>query len=234
MSNTARSIWYKQSLAMVMFCIVIGYLLTHADFISSFNQQWIDRDVRGNGLIGALYFFCIAAVITACGAPRQIVAFLGGYAFGSITGLLLATVATLVGCIITFYISKIVLKPIIRKKFQTQYQRINVFLAAQPTRKTIIIRLLPLGSNVLTNLVAGSTNVKSKAFFVGSFIGYIPQMLIFCLLGKGMLVNSEWQILASVVLLFVSSYLSFSLYRKHKRGLETDTRITARNVAESR
>jgi len=214
--------WYKQGLGTVVFCIVIGYVFTNIDMLNAFNQTWIDRDIRDDGLKGALYFFGISLIITACGAPRQIVAFLGGYAFGSIPGVILATVATLGGCIVTFYASKMMVKPLIQRKFHKQSLRINTFLVKQPTRKTIIIRLLPVGSNVLTNLIAGSTNVSPRAFFIGSLIGYIPQMFIFALLGKGMLIGSEWKIIVSVLLLLISSYLSLSLYKKHRSSLEVN------------
>ncbi len=220
MSKASSLKWYKQGLGTVVLCVVIGYFFTYMDIASSFNQTWIDRDIRDNGLKGAMYFFAISVVITACGAPRQVVAFLGGYAFGAISGVMLATAATLGGCIVTFYLSKLVIKPLIRQRFHKQAERVNAFLAKQPTRKTIIIRLMPLGSNVLTNLIAGSTNVSPRAFFIGSGIGYIPQMFIFALLGKGMLIGSEWKIIVSVLLFFVSSYLSFLLYKKHRLSLE--------------
>jgi uncharacterized membrane protein YdjX (TVP38/TMEM64 family) len=215
--------WYKQGLGSVVLSLILAYIFTNLDMVSSVNQTWIDRDIRGNGLNGALYFVGISVLITACGAPRQIVAFLGGYAFGALTGVMLATGGTLGGCIVTFYASKILIKPLIRQRFHKQAGRINSFLAKQPTRKTIIIRLLPVGSNVLTNLIAGSTNVSPRAFFIGSGIGYIPQMCIFSLLGKGLLVGSEWKIIVSVLLLLVSSYLSLSLYKKHRLSLAPNT-----------
>lgn len=225
MSKERSLKWYKQGLGTVVLCVVIGYVFTYIDIASSFNQTWIDRDIRDSGLKGALYFFSISVLITACGAPRQIVAFLGGYAFGAISGVILATVAALGGCIITFYVSKIVIKPLIRKRFHKQSERVNAFLANEPTQKTIIIRLLPLGSNVLTNLIAGSTNVSPRAFFIGSGIGYMPQMFIFSLLGKGVLIGSEWKIIVSMLLLFVSSYVSFSLYKKHRTSLEQSSLV---------
>jgi uncharacterized membrane protein YdjX (TVP38/TMEM64 family) len=120
-------------------------------------------------------------------------------------------------------VSKVMIKPLVRKKFDKHSLRINTFLTNHPIRKTIIIRLLPVGSNVLTNLVAGSTSVSPRAFFIGSCIGYIPQMFIFSLLGKGMLMGSEWKIIGSVLLLSISSYLSFSLYKKHRSSLEANT-----------
>ncbi|GAC35573.1 TVP38/TMEM64 family protein [Paraglaciecola polaris] len=220
MNKTFNNKWYKHGVGTISFCIVIGLLLTNLDIFSSFNETWVDRDIRNAGIIGWIYFLGIGVVATACGAPRQVVAFLGGYAFGAISGTLLATLAATMGCAITFYISKCVIKPLVQRKFNYQSKQADNFLRYAPTRKTIIIRLLPFGSNVLTNIIAGSTNVSPKAFFVGSTIGYLPQMLIFSLLGKGILVGSEWKILFSTLLFLFSSYLSFLLYKKYRFNLK--------------
>ncbi len=210
--------WYKQGIATVVLCFAIGWLLTNVDILTSFNQNWIDRDIRANGISGLFYFLAIGIVLTACGFPRQLVAFLGGYAFGFFWGTLIATLAALLGCVLVFYTSKYAVGPLIRKKFARQTAAIDRFLDTQPTRKTIIIRLLPIGSNILTNLLAGTTKVKARAFFVGSAVGYLPQMIVFALLGKGMLIGSEWKIAVSIVLLVISSVLSINVYKRYKRS----------------
>lgn len=208
--------WYKRGFGLVLVCIIISILVSKLGLFSEFNQTWIDRDIRNSGWQGALYFATIGVLMTACGAPRQLLAFLGGYAFGVSIGFVYSTLATVVGCIVSFYVSKLLIRPIIRKKFNHQAIHIDRFLINGATRKTIIIRLLPVGSNVLTNLIAGATSVKPHAFFIGSAIGYMPQMLVFALLGKGLLIGSEWKIATSLVLLLVSSFLSVSLYNKYR------------------
>ena len=81
---------------------------------------------------------------------------------------------------------------------------------------TIIIRLLPFGSNLITNMVAGVAQINNRQFFLGSFIGYLPQMIIFALVGSGIEVMSVWKISLSIALLLVSSILSGHLYNKYK------------------
>jgi uncharacterized membrane protein YdjX (TVP38/TMEM64 family) len=208
--------WYKQGLVSALLCIVVWVLLTNIDMFSSFNETWIDRDIRNNGMQGAIYFMLVGATMTACGAPRQLLAFLGGYSFGAVMGVFLSTLATLLGCVMAFYFSRLIIRPFIKRRFASKLSGIDAFLTQQPTCKTIIIRLLPIGSNVLTNCLAGSTGVKPSAFFIGSLIGYVPQMIVFALLGKGLLIGSEWKIIVSFVMLLVSSYISFSLYKKYK------------------
>ncbi|GAC05694.1 MAG: DedA family protein [Alteromonadaceae bacterium] len=219
MTESSNYTWYKHGLGTLGICVVIGLVLSNFNIFSSLNENWIDRDIRDSGGIGLIYFVGLGAITTACGAPRQIVAFLGGYAFGAIGGTLFSTIAVTIGCSVTFYISKYLVKPFVQRKFAHQSKIADSFLSIAPTRKTIIIRMLPLGSNVLTNIVAGSTNVSPKAFITGSMLGYLPQMLIFALLGKGLLVGSEWKIILSAVLFLLSSLLSYSLYKKYHFNL---------------
>ncbi|WP_371195106.1 TVP38/TMEM64 family protein [Glaciecola sp. SC05] len=217
MASKERFVWYKHGLGTVVLCVLIAFVLSYTDVFSAFNEGWIDRDVRDQGIQGAVYFVVVATMLTACGAPRQVMAFLGGYAFGFVSGALLATLATVLGCMLAFFASKLLIRPFIRKRFARKAKQIDSFLHYHPFRKTIIIRLLPVGSNIMTNLLAGTTSVKASAFFVGSALGYLPQMVIFALLGKGLFIGSEWKIAVSILLLLVSSFMSVSLYKKYRR-----------------
>ena len=153
---------------------------------------------------------------TACGFPRQITAFLGGYAFGLLNGVLLATLGVTFGCILAFYFARILARSMVKKKFPNKVNGINRFLHHGAFTKTIVIRLLPIGNNLITNLVVGVTHAKASHFVAGSFIGYLPQMIVFAIAGSGVEVLSFWKIGLSVFLFIVSSLLSARLYRQYK------------------
>jgi len=234
MNKKQQFVWYKNGLGSVVVCIFIALLFSYTDIFSGFNQAWIDRDIRDHGLQGAVYFIALAAVLTGCGAPRQLVAFLGGYAFGFVFGVVFATLATLLGCFIAFYASRFLVRPIVCKRFKRQVDYVDRFLLQTPIYKTIIIRLLPVGSNFLTNIFAGATSVRASAFFIGSAIGYVPQMVIFALLGKGLFIGSEWKIALSVSMLLISSYMSISIYRKYRREDAAITKLHEDASAQSK
>ncbi|MGY0591803.1 MAG: TVP38/TMEM64 family protein, partial [Paraglaciecola chathamensis] len=117
-------------------------------------------------------------------------------------------------------VARFLLKPVVRRRYASRIHSINRFVEDSPVTKTIIIRLLPLGSNFLTNLMAGVTNVKARHFILGSGIGYIPQMALFALMGKGIVVMSIWKVALSVVMLGICVGLSILLYKKYKHALE--------------
>ncbi len=202
--------------------ISIGLILSSLGAWDGINEQWIDAHIRNQGFSGVLTFVGFCALFTACGFPRQLAAFLGGYAFGFISGTLLATIATALGCTLSFYVAKIIARPTIRKKYPAKIKAIHSFLDHKTFSKTIIIRLLPVGSNLVTNLVAGVARINVKAFVAGSFVGYLPQMIVFALAGSGIEVMSVWKISISIALFIVSSILSGYLYRDYKKNHKKD------------
>ena len=97
-------------------------------------------------------------------------------------------------------------------------------LAGSPFNATLALRLLPVGNNLALNLLAGMAGVSLVPFLAGSAIGYLPQTVVFALLGKGIRVDGAWQLGLGVGLFVVSAVIGLLLLRQHKAGraLEED------------
>ena len=72
--------------------------------------------------------------------------------------------------------------------------RLDRFLMANAFRATLTIRLLPVGSNIAMNLLAGVSGVAAAPFLLASVLGYVPQTVVFALLGGGVRVSEGLQI----------------------------------------
>jgi uncharacterized membrane protein YdjX (TVP38/TMEM64 family) len=83
----------------------------------------------------------------------------------------------------------------------------------------LLVRLLPLGSNWMINIAAGVSSVRKWPFFLGSALGYVPQMLIFSLVGSGTRVDQFWQVAIAMALLVLATVLGMVLYRGAGRGM---------------
>ncbi len=207
-----------RGLLMIAVLVVLGFLLREWGIGGVFDKAWVDTHIRGNGSIGELLFLGAAALLATVGFPRQVISFLGGYAFGLNFGVLLGLAATSIGCIIAFSFSRFVARDFVSSKFPGRIQRVDKFLEHNTFAMTLLIRLLPVGSNVATNLIAGVSSAGGIAFVGGSTIGYIPQTVVFALLGSGINLDPELRISLSVALFFVSAALGVFLYRRYKRG----------------
>lgn len=205
-----------RSVALFALLIGIGVLIKTTSLGDMLDKDWIDEAVRGHGIQGELLFLAVGAFFTAVGLPRQAVAFFAGYAFGIGLGTLIGVAAAALGCVTTFTISRYLVRDLVIHKFPERLKRLDAFLSENTFTTTILIRFLPLGSNVLTNMLAGVSSVRVVPFVAGSAIGYIPQMLIFAIAGSGFAVEPNLRLAASVVLFAVSGALGLWLYRRYR------------------
>ena len=169
-----------------------------------------------SGAEGALLLFLALTVLSSIGLPRQISAFACGYSLGLIEGTLIATMAVTLGCWLTVTFSATFLKNFIKQRYPNQQQKIVGFLSEKLFYKAIVIRLLPIGSNFLTNLIVGVCDLNHKKFVSGSCIGFIPQMIIFTLAGTGVKLANNTHLIASVTLFIIAGILSLWLYKQHR------------------
>ena len=198
--------------------VVVGMLLRALDEGSLLNADWIDAQIRGHGLAGYALFLGAGILFTSVGLPRQIVCFLGGYAYGFLAGAALALSATVLGCAVTFLFARFMGRDLITHRLPKRLRRADGFIAAHPFSLTLLIRLLPVGSNVATNLVAGLSSAALLPFLAASALGHLPQTLVFALIGSGIKVNPEVRISLGVVLFAVSMAIGAYLYNRFRRN----------------
>ncbi|MDH4557298.1 VTT domain-containing protein [Pseudomonas sp. BN417] len=216
-----------KGLGLILSLALVGYLFDSSDLGNAVNEAWIDAHIRGHGLEGTLLFLAMGALFTAVGLPRQIIAFLAGYAFGLVPGTLLGTLAALLGCLITFIYARSFGRSLLRERLGKRAARFDQFIHEHPFSMTLLIRLLPVGSNLLTNLAAGISSARMAPFLAASFIGFLPQTLVFTLVGSGINVAPTLRVGLATVLFLLSGMLGAYLYHRHRHGLGIDDKVDA-------
>lgn len=207
----------------VMLTLALGlYAWEAADLSNALTNDWIETHIMGQGLAGEALFVGLAALATGLGLPRQVVSGLAGYAFGLALGSALALAGTVAGCVGAFYYARVLARAPIQNKFSGRVRKLDDFLHDNTFSMTLLVRMLPVGSNVATNLAAGVSSVRAAPFFGGSALGYAPQTVIFALLGSGVAVDPGLRISLSVVLFVASALLGVYLYRHFRHGKSLD------------
>ncbi|TKB46439.1 TVP38/TMEM64 family protein [Thalassotalea mangrovi] len=215
LSTPVKKHLLKAILSFALF-LSIALILQNYLFEDMFSTPFW-RQLSPSSISVQVAFIAVAAITTMFGFPRQAIAFVAGYGLGFWHGTLIATFATLLGSVLCFSFAT---------RLSTHYQlatssklvkRLSAFLASNVFQKTLIVRLFPFGSNLLTNLAAGISQVNKVAFFSATLIGYLPQMIIFSLSGSGINMQSQWQLLLSGLLLCISLGLGVWLYRKEQK-----------------
>ncbi|WP_281560842.1 VTT domain-containing protein [Thalassomonas sp. RHCl1] len=206
------------TLVIVLIALVGSNTVTLADLShlnpASWGQYLIEQQVIPQGPAGMITLFIFLSITTAIGLPRQVAAFVSGYSFGALFGAVLATLAATIGCLLTFSVSRHLLSHRVSAKYPKQISKVSSFIEQQTLAKTIIIRLLPLGSNLMTNILAGVTRVSAKPYVLGSLLGFIPQMLIFSFAGSGVKLADEQQVYVTLGLFLTIALIGGYLVRQ--------------------
>jgi len=170
----------------------------------------LDARVAAAGENGPLGFVALGALACAAGVPRQVVAYAGGLALGFWPGAMLALLAETLGCAADFYWARLGARGWVVRWLHGQgggrLDRLDRFLCARAFTATLTLRLLPVGSNLVLNLLAGVSGVAAGPFLLASLLGYVPQTAVFALLGSGVRV-SGWVTVALGTAGFAASTL---------------------------
>lgn len=209
---------YVPGLIFLLTLIAVGYVAESGLLGGLLSEEWIDREVRGQGIPGELLFLAVGGFATAVAVPRHIISFLGGYAFGFGLGGALAVAATEIGCVLDFFYARVVGRPLLSARMGARVRRIEAFLAANPFAMTLLVRLLPVGNNFATSLTAGVSRVPARPFLLGSLLGYIPQTMVFALAGSGIEMGARYRIALAVLFFVVSGAIGIWLYRRYRHG----------------
>lgn len=226
-----------KGLALLLSLALLGWTAEWLADSGVLSERFVEAEIAGRGATGYALFVAIGALATAIGFPRQVIAFLGGHAFGTAAGSALALVATLAGCAATFTYARVFARSVVAKRFGERVRQFDEFLGLHPFQMTMIVRLLPVGNNAVTSLLGGVSRVRALPFLAGSAVGYLPQTLAFALAGGGTKLAPAIEIALAVVLFAASALLGVALYRKHRHGtaleasideaLETDASVPA-------
>lgn len=192
------------------------FLLRYFGLDEALDKGWIDTHVRSHGIIGVMTYVGLGIFFSALGFPRQLICFLGGYAYGIFMGSLLGTIATTLGCAATILYARIAGRNFIKRHFGKRIGKIDAFLSKSPFNMALAIRFFPLGSNLVANLAAGVTSIPLIPFIAGSAIGYLPQNIVFALFGSGTNVSSHMQMFMAVILFIISTLIGVRMYKKYR------------------
>ncbi len=167
---------------------------------------------------GAAALVCAGGLLAAAGVPRQAVAFAGGYAFGAWRGGVLAMIAQMLGCAADFWWARAVARDWARRRLRGRLARFERFLTARPFAATLTLRLLPVGNNLALNLLGGLSGLRAAPFFAASLIGYLPQTVVFALVGSGIQLQRGVQLAVGLALFAASAGLGLALVRAGRRS----------------
>jgi uncharacterized membrane protein YdjX (TVP38/TMEM64 family) len=179
-------------------------------------QQMIDA----TGAFAPLAFLGLSAALMFLGAPRLVFCTVGGALFGFLEGLALSQVATLLGALGPFLFARWGRRTPSEQKLKL-VAKAQEYLKHRSVLDVFLLRQLPVWGAIL-NLILGSSDVPLRTFLVGSFFGYLPQSVVFSLIGSGFgettLLHAVSRVFGAVCMLALFLLIAWRAMKRRKRG----------------
>ncbi|RUT25160.1 hypothetical protein C0V97_13150 [Asaia sp. W19] len=171
--------------------------------------------------LAPLVFLAIGIPYSLFGLPRQALCVVAGLVFGALAGFGLASAASLAGALLGFLWTRRMASPAQRARWQARFKGrlalIGHILEKTPFQAVLTLRLMPVGSAIMVTVAAGLYGVPISAFGWATFLGAIPQNLVFVLIGAGAQLGQGVQIGLGVALFAGSSALAWLLMARARR-----------------
>lgn len=203
-------------LKLILVVIIILILLLDTPVIAHItDKNWLLDYINQNGVFGNLVIIFSSMIFIAIGGPKQVIALLLGYLYYIYLGVFFTLVVCVISAALNYTVACFLLTNTLFRRFPKRMQKFNAFASRSPFLKILLLRLFPVGNNVVTNVLSGCVRVPLVPFFTASLIGYLPQTIIFALAGAGIQSPSNEMLYLSIVLAVISTVLTGFIYRDH-------------------
>ncbi|MFT9147735.1 MAG: VTT domain-containing protein [Acetobacter sp.] len=202
-------------LIMLLVLVAGAVWLRHMPFL---HHMLDSTDMARRGVSGHVVFLAGAMLWCAVGLPRQVAGFATGLAYGVWGGLAAITVVSTLGCLGGFFWARWGGRAWAQERLGNRFARIDTLLTQRPFLSILTLRLLPVGSALLLNLLGGLSGVGVWPFVAATVLGALPQNLIAVLLGSGVRVGAAWQFGAGGALFALSAGVGLWLWRYSRVG----------------
>lgn len=175
----------KVKIALGAFAIIMIFmlLLNRTDFVKSISISDVRSFIESKGSLGPIVYVVLLTLLPLLLFPDSVIVIAGGMAFGLGWGIILTSIGSLLGGMISFYISRYVGKDFVQKyakdisMFKGKNNKVNGFFLI------FILRLIPMFPFKVVSYSAGLTNVKASDFALATVIGSIPGIIVYTNLG---------------------------------------------------
>ena len=158
--------------------------ITTYKFIQS-NTEYLTNIKKTNTILLSFGFMIIATLwvfLLGFGSPIALVA---GFIFGKWLGVLLAVSALSIGATILYIFVSYFFKDLIIEKFLSKFKNLETKFKKNEFIFFLVYRFVGGIPFPIANLLPILFNVKRKNYFLGTFLGLMPQGFIIVSLGSG-------------------------------------------------
>lgn len=172
-------------------------------------REWFHMDRIGRwssslGAWGPVILLAAGALTPLLFIPRWPIAFVAGLLYGTLWGSLLANVASTIGALTNYAMSRGLLAPFSARILRRRAASLLEIPAEKSFLALLFLRAFPLSNFVATNILAGTLRIPLRTYVSATFLGMIPSTLMYAAWGKVMKKPSAgFYAVALLTLLFI-------------------------------
>lgn len=203
---------------LTIFCLVttgIGILA-----IGGIEPQQLQQWLEAMGGFAPVIYILLYTVGTLLILPSTPLNLTGGAIFGIWWGALWTTIAALVAAVVAFAFTRTIGRELVTKKLAGRWQAVDAEISQGGLFYLFAIRLLPIIPYGIVNFVAGLTSIKFRDYLIGTFLGTLPGVLPFVMMGAGITKISQGNILPLMVAFALTGILvgGATWYRRRRQA----------------
>ena len=159
--------------------------VTNYKFIQK-NRDYFFNLKEANLILIFLLFFILTIIWVFFVGFASPVALLGGFIFGKFLGTFVAVSGCAFGATFLYFFANYFFKDFIKEKFLFKFQNLVSKFKKNEFNYFLLYRFIGGIPFVIANLLPVIFNIKIKNYFIGTFLGIIPQIFIIASLGSGL------------------------------------------------
>ena len=167
-----------------------------ASILSSGLIPHLEALVASSGALGPFVYALAYGLATAAFLPAAPLSLASGYLFGPFLGIPIASAASVMGCALSFFVSRHIARPLLEPHLMAypNFGRIDRAVAHKaPAKVVFLLRLSPIIPLTLLSYILGLTRISFWPYLGASWAGLLPITAVYVLLGgasKGALQGS--------------------------------------------
>lgn len=162
------------------------------------------------GIIGGFLLVVLESIIPIL--PLGVIIGVNVLAYGSLFGFVLSYIATICGCMLSFYLFRKYIKNRFEKLFKNKKKSYVIKLMERVSNidfnALTIILAMPFTPSFLINIAAGLSSIKVKKYFIALLIGKISIIFFWGYVGTSILESfTDIMVLSKLIIIILIAYI---------------------------
>ena len=203
--------------AVVAILVIASWIVKSNVDVESIKDYLHPEGSLADRMQSYLIFIFAMSFGIALGLPRVAVCAAGGAVYGAAIGVVVNTIASVLGSLGPYQIGKSVLRKTMKRRLGARFETWKDRFRKRGFFWTLNLRLFPAANATLTGLICGACKVTVWEYMAATALGTIPQTVIFTMLGSGATKGKTSQIVIGGLIFVIVAGLQYAYAQRAKR-----------------